>query len=173
MYNQVNPIQSIFGKCKIQKDGYFHIISRKEGNMGKLLHRLIYERFYDVKLPKEIHVHHIDGNKTNNCICNLEALTKSEHHKIHMIGENNPSYGKRVSEKTRMKLSKAHNTSGYYRVHKSKDKCCKQGFIWTYQYYGENGKTKKIRSVNIDTLEEKVKSKGLPWIKLEKEAINV
>ena len=58
------------------------------------------------------------------------------------------------------------NTSGYYRV--TKDKCphCGQGFIWAYQYYDDNGKLKKVRSVDIKKLEGKVRNKGLEWREL-------
>lgn len=72
--------------------------------------------------------------------------------------------GKTISDETKMKMSEAHNTSGYYRVIKRKDKTCKQGFIWIYRYY-ENGKRKYITSVDLEKLEEKVKAKGLPWVK--------
>lgn len=66
------------------------------------------------------------------------------------------------SEETKKKMSKSRNTTGYYRVYKLKDKTCKQGFIWSYQYY-EEGKRKCIRSVSIEKLEQKVKAKGLEW----------
>jgi hypothetical protein len=59
----------------------------------------------------------------------------------------------------------ARNTSGYLNVYKNKNKTCKQGFIWVYQY-SEDGKRKALTSVNIKKLEKKVKEKGLPWRKL-------
>lgn len=91
--------------------------------------------------------------------------------------------GRTLSQKTREKLSQAHleqklpdkqkisiskalNTSGYYRVYKLNDKSCKQGFVWAYRYY-KNGKHKKISSVDIKKLEKKVKAKGLEWIKFD------
>ncbi len=84
-------------------------------------------------------------------------------------GKNNPFYGKKHSEKTKQKISemqsKAQNTTGYYRVYKQKDKRYEQGFIWRYRYY-ENGKEKVIVSVDIEKLEQKVKARGLPWIKI-------
>lgn len=83
--------------------------------------------------------------------------------------ENNPNYGKHHSEETINKIaigaSKSLNTSGYFRVYKCKDITCNQGFIWTYQYY-EEGKRKKIRSVDIKKLENKVKAKNLEWFEL-------
>lgn len=74
---------------------------------------------------------------------------------------------KRHTESTKLKMSRKRNSVGYYRVDKKKDKTCKQGFIWRYEYYDKNHKRVAISSVDINKLEEKVKSKGLPWYKLK------
>ncbi len=58
------------------------------------------------------------------------------------------------------------NTTGYYRVFKNKNSTYKQGFTWVYYYYDENGKQKRVSSVDLKKLEVKVKEKGLPWRKL-------
>lgn len=83
-------------------------------------------------------------------------------------GEKHPYYDKHHSEETKIKISKAQNTSGYLNVYKVKSKNCKQGFFWQYSYY-ENGKRKTISSVDIKKLEEKVKVKGLKWLKFEED----
>ena len=75
--------------------------------------------------------------------------------------------GKTISDETKQKISESKNTSGYFRVTKNKDKNCKQGFKWVYQYY-EDGKRKTISSVDIKKLEAKVKAKGLKWERVEK-----
>lgn len=93
-----------FGNARKYK-GYWRISSSKEGNMGKLLHRLIYEKEHDCTIPEGYVIHHIDGNKTNNDISNLEMLKAGEHNRMHMIGENNPFYGKHLSKETRKKMS--------------------------------------------------------------------
>lgn len=46
-------------------------------------------------------VHHKDENKKNNNPHNLEITTASEHNKIQYIGEGNPMYGRKHSEKTK------------------------------------------------------------------------
>lgn len=79
--------------------------------------------------------------------------------------------GKHLSEETKKKISKSTNTSGYYRVCKMKNKSCKQGFLWVYRWT-ENKKRKKLSSINIKNLEEKIKEKGLPWFKIGKEGLN-
>ena len=147
-----------YGTARINKEGYYWITSRKEGNNGKRLHRLIWEDFYNTEVPKGYVIHHRNFNKLDNCILNLQLMKKGEHTKLHHIDKN-------VSGNTKMKISESNNTSGYYRVDKHKDKRLKQGFRWRYQY-NDNGKKKEIVSVSMDKLEKKVKAKGLKWKKL-------
>lgn len=96
--------------------------------------------------------------------------------------------GKKLSDITKIKISKAHqgkkhtkearkkmslnqskkrSTSGYYRVSKKKDTSYRQNFKWVYRYYDDIGKRKEISSADIKKLEEKVKNKGLKWLKFE------
>ena len=183
----IEVLHTKWGTAKLNNRNYYQISTTKEGNSKKYLHRLIYEEFWGVKLPTEIHIHHKDGNKLNNCILNLEALTPVEHYSKHK-GENHPMYGRNLSEETkkkisesrkgekhplygkhhsketRQKISKSQNTTGYFRVTKQNTSNCKQGFIWQYSYCVE-GKQKAIRSVDINKLKEKVISKGLEWRK--------
>jgi hypothetical protein len=80
-------------KGYIQKDthGYKNVFNpefknriRKDSRMK--LHRVIYENHYKCCLLPYIIVHHIDGNKDNNNIENLQPLTKSQHITIHNMG---------------------------------------------------------------------------------------
>lgn len=50
---------------------------------GKKVHRIIMENNIGRKLLTKEIVHHIDGNKLNNNIDNLQILTREEHNKIH------------------------------------------------------------------------------------------
>lgn len=47
------------------------------------IHRRIYEDHYNIRLPQDIEIHHIDGNHNNNSIENLKAVTIQEHFDIH------------------------------------------------------------------------------------------
>lgn len=42
------------------------------------MHRLVLLAFRPVKNSRELEVNHIDGNKINNCLENLEWCTSSE-----------------------------------------------------------------------------------------------
>lgn len=65
------------------------------------VHRVVYELFVG-PIPKGYDINHIDGNKFNNNVCNLEAVTRSENqnhafrtglNKPHIeMGEGNPNY---------------------------------------------------------------------------------
>ena len=169
-------INTKFGVATINKtDGYYKITSRKEGNQGKLLHRLIYEDYHDITLPDSIHIHHIDKDKTNNDIDNLMPISHSEHASLHHKGKilsdktkqklRDIHLGMKCTEDCKLKMSKKHSTTGYYRVTKQVDKKSSQGFVWRYQYY-ENGKRKAISRVSFKELKKAVLAKGLRWEKL-------
>ena len=51
-----------------------------------MLHRLIFEDFYKTKLPKNIVIHHNDGDPTNNNIWNLIPMRWEEHTFLHHKG---------------------------------------------------------------------------------------
>lgn len=52
---------------------------------GRHKHRVVVETLLGRKLTSKEIVHHIDGNKFNNDIFNLQIVTRSEHAKIHNI----------------------------------------------------------------------------------------
>lgn len=77
-----------YGFCFEDKDGYWCISSRKEGNKNKRLHRLIWEEHYG-PIPKNFIIHHKDGNVKNNHIDNLEMLSNFEHNSLHKKNNKN------------------------------------------------------------------------------------
>ena len=158
-----------FGTAKTSSTrDYYAISSGKEGNYKKLLHRLIWEDFYGMAIPEGYIIHHKNGNKTDNCILNLQLMRSTDHKKLHMGGENHPFYGVSLSEDTKQKISKTTGTTGIHRVSKNKDKRHTQGFKWIYQYY-KDGKRHGIFSVDLCKLKQKVLEKGLPWEIVDKE----
>lgn len=61
-------------KFTLRNNGYY---GRTTGDRG-MMHRYVWQH-YNGEIPEQHDVHHIDGDKTNNDISNLECLPKSEH----------------------------------------------------------------------------------------------
>lgn len=101
----VTKINTKFGDARIGNQGYYVIAENSKGYYGKLLHRLLFEDYYNVCLLEEAIIHHIDENKLNNSIENLELMDRHSHVSLHFSGENNPMYGKHLSEETKQKIS--------------------------------------------------------------------
>lgn len=97
-----------------------------------------------------------------------EKISRAKKGKSIWKNKKHPMKGKRHANESKIKISKSTNTSGYYRVTKLRDKRCKQGYTWAYQYDG-----KTIKNVNIKTLEDTVKKRGLPWLKFKEDEDNV
>lgn len=71
--------------------------------------------------------------------------------------------GRRWDEDDLIRFSKRGTTTGYYKVHKSKNDKLKVGYSFTYTHF-KNGKKKRFSSSDILKLEQKVKEHGFPWI---------
>jgi len=151
-----------YGECRINSNGYYQVTSRKEGNKGKYLHRLIFEKFYGFKIPKGFDIHHKNENRIDNCILNLQLMRRKDHSSHHVTG-------KTLSDEEKIKRCK-HNQTGYFRVVKKNKSDVVQGFIYEYGYY-ENGKRRYLSSVNLDKLKEKVLAKGLLWLELDNQEV--
>ena len=160
-------IPTRFGNVLINKNGYLKVCSEKEGNFNRLLHRLIYEDYYGIEIPSNCVIHHINGNKLDNRISNLQMMTKEEHGKLHNTGENNPSYNVKKPLNSKIKLSKKRNSTGFFRVSKKKDKAYRKGYTWQYRY-NEKGEVKIIIANKLEVLKQKVIAEGLIWAVIDK-----
>lgn len=112
------------GKEKILKQGkdkygYLFVNLYKDGKRKKFLsHRLVVTTFISNDNPTEkIQVNHIDENKENNHVSNLEWVTPKENINWGtrneraskniskaMKGKNNPMYGKKHTEESKQKM---------------------------------------------------------------------
>ena len=74
----------LFQKHKwFKSKGYFACyLGRRPNREFIYLHRLIWKLEYD-NIPEKYEIHHINGNKVDNRLQNLECLSKSEHRKRH------------------------------------------------------------------------------------------
>lgn len=72
-------------------------------------HRHLMQNHIGRKLEKNEVVHHIDGNKLNNTLSNLQLMTKKEHTLFHNLNKE-PFTSKRlpISDETRKKMSDSH-----------------------------------------------------------------
>ncbi len=159
-------IQTKFGRASLSSYGYYVIHTHNE-NRGKMLHRLIWESFYGEKIPEGYVIHHKNGDKTDNCILNLQLLRREAHNSLHHSGENHPLYGKKMSEDSCKKMSESKtnlmNTTGYFGVTKLNDSHYSQGYRWGYHYKDENGTRRFISSVSLEKLKQKVLDLGFEW----------
>jgi len=85
-------------KPALDSSGYLRVALSKDRKLTTLkIHRIVAEHFYTIEVNKE--VNHIDGDKTNNSVENLEWVTRSENVKHafdiglanSMRGSNNPT----------------------------------------------------------------------------------
>ena len=72
-----------FGNAYLTDKGYYRISSRGK-NFGKFLHKLIWEKWYSKAVPEGYSIHHINGNKKDNKIQNLQCVNSKTHIKFHM-----------------------------------------------------------------------------------------
>lgn len=60
------------------KDGYLKVVVYIKGKSNNfLVHRIVYEAFFG-QIPDGMSIDHVDGNKVNNHISNLQLLTPEE-----------------------------------------------------------------------------------------------
>ena len=62
-------------------------------------HRIVWE-VVNGSIPDGYEVHHVDKNRSNNSITNLELVVSSIHKHNHFSGENNPMYGKKNPQRS-------------------------------------------------------------------------
>lgn len=129
---------------QLTSDGYLKVTLSKNCKSKKYyLHRLVAIQFLD-NLDNLSQVNHIDGNKLNNSITNLEWCTKQENqnHAIRtglmQIGQERPSSKlteQQVLEIYKLKgVLKAQDIADRYKVSKNTINCILRGSKWKYLY---------------------------------------
>lgn len=80
-------------KFTLKPSGYYALTTNKR----TLMHRYVWEKERG-KIPHGWDIHHVDGNKGNNKVQNLECLPKAEHTQKYSPNNNQHGQGKRPLE---------------------------------------------------------------------------
>ena len=118
------------GGRRINKQGYVEIWNPSNENSNKkgyvLEHRFVMSKYIGRPLQKNEDVHHIDRNKLNNDISNLQLMTKNQHAKYHEINDKDKHRRKMINKciypncenitSSKMKLCNKHYKAQWQRL---------------------------------------------------------
>ena len=92
-----------FGSVRYYRCGWYF------QHRGKRLHRMVWEH-HNGPIPDGAHIHHKDGDRSNNAIENLECLTPQEHlGGVH--GKASGEFGRRWIDVARIAAAKWHGSA--------------------------------------------------------------
>ena len=143
---------------KDKRKGYWY-----SGTLKKFLHRYVYE-YYNGEIPKNYDIHHIDENKDNNDISNLQLMQSNEHKKYHgnnLTDIQKQNLRKNIKENARPKATEWHKSKKGSEWHKKHYEEMKDKFHVEKEYVCKECGT-KYKSTNVNTLfcSPKCKSKN-------------
>lgn len=154
-YGEIESIRSgELLKCTVSSVGYAVVSSSVMGKTDSV-HRVVFKTFVG-EIPDKLQINHIDGNKLNNHITNLEVVTASENVRhafdtgLHSIpfGENNGMHELKEYEVLEMyQLIKKGLTNkdlaDIYGVHDRYVSLIRHGHRWKYLFEREGMKPMK------------------------------
>lgn len=90
----------------IDEKGYIQVEPPKGYKSKEYLHRIIWMVANQADILEGYQIHHINGNKLDNRLCNLELIEQSKHISIHNK-EHKRMLGKYHTEESKLKMSKS------------------------------------------------------------------
>ena len=144
--------------------GFFRVNKHKDETCLKGF-RYVY-RYYEGDKRKELSSIDILKLKEKVIGKGLEWAIVDENKAEITLKESNKKVEKKFihhTQESKERISKALGSLGIYGVTKKKCKTCKQGFYYEYRYCDDNNKIKRLYSVNLKKLKEKVIAEGLMW----------
>jgi hypothetical protein len=92
-YNKINHLGKEKKYAKFNEIEFYSYHDYYRHHDKNTLHHYVYCYYNNIDvIPKGYVIHHIDFNKQNNDISNLQLLTHSDHSKLHSKLSNNGSY---------------------------------------------------------------------------------
>ena len=109
-------MQTKYGKFHINKQGYYV--------KNIYLHNLVWINFYGKPVPKGYTIHHLNGDKTDNRIQNLQCVETKAHSRFH-------STGRKHTEESKKQISESKKGHKHSIETKKKLSDLKKGKKWT------------------------------------------
>jgi hypothetical protein len=103
-----------------RKNGAYY----KNSTLKEYMHRYVW-KYYNGDIPDGYHVHHVDGDKSNNDIKNLQLIKKEEHLSMHAKTyheENKEFVKKNLRENAQPKAREWHKSEAGHEYHKEQYK---------------------------------------------------
>lgn len=119
---------------------------------GKRLHREVWE-FHNGEIPQGYHVHHKDGNRSNNSIDNLALVLGKEHLSEHMKDETRKEYARKAIKKAIEQAPKWHRSAEGREWHSQQGKEAwehREINTYTCLQCGRTYQTKSVYGKNIN-----------------------
>ena len=104
----------------------------------------------------------IDKDKEYFCRVKTEEDARRLTHHLKKIGFEKKNLEKALEE-TGIKKCNGGTNTGFYRTSRIRNPNYKSGYVYTYQYYNDDGKRVIIKSIDLSKLRKKVLEKGLVW----------
>lgn len=123
----------------------FYLCGEYFQHKGKRLHRTVWE-YHNGDIPKGYHVHHKDGDKTNNDPANLELMSGTDHLRGHMAQEERKEAARQSVKKAIEAAPEWHrSTEGreWHSKHSKETWACKDAIKYTCTYCGKEFYTRK------------------------------